>query len=88
MVALHEISHAVLSREGGPDMPEQEAIIYNTQYLYKNVLLWGGVELSSGYAKHINRMAIQSDPDGVIQAPISNVLVKWMQTRGWKRCRG
>ncbi|KYK29890.1 MAG: hypothetical protein AYK19_19090 [Theionarchaea archaeon DG-70-1] len=88
MVALHEISHAVLSREGGPDMPEQEAIIYTTQYLYKNVLSWGGVELSSGYAKHINRMKNQWNPKGVIQAPISNVLVKWMQTQGWKRCRG
>jgi len=88
MVALHEISHAVLSREGGPDMPEQEAIIYTTQYLYKNVLLWGGVELSSDYAKHINRMKNQWNPKGVIQAPISNVLVKWMHTQGWKRCRG
>ncbi|MBU7018120.1 MAG: hypothetical protein HXS44_11480 [Theionarchaea archaeon] len=87
MVALHEISHAVLSRAGGPDIDEQEAIIYNTQYLYKNVLLWGGVNLSDDYAKHIDFQANYYDPDGVIHSPISNALVKWMQIQGWKRCR-
>lgn len=57
MVALHGISHAVLSYEEGIDTPQQEAIIYNTQYLYKNVLLRGGVELSSGCVKNIDLMA-------------------------------
>jgi len=87
MVALHEISHAVLSKEGGPDTRVQEAIIYNVQYLYKNALLWGGVNISPEYAKHLDQMENHYDPDGVIQPPISNALVKWMQIQGWKRCR-
>lgn len=78
LIALHEISHAVLDTPG-----DQESIIYSVEYFYAGALWWSGIKPSRNYMDHLTTMENLYDPNRTDRCPINEALERWMYKTGW-----